>query len=70
MSTELPNTHAALTVDPEDNSVNLFLPRCHDDATVPDLFIVICACASRMHNDPEWCEEMIEWFMTHNETIN
>ncbi|MDI3306254.1 MAG: hypothetical protein QJR07_04055 [Acetobacteraceae bacterium] len=56
----LPPDAAAVTVDAEGN-FGLLLPHLPPDAEVPRGVLLLVAVLTRS-SDPEWVEEMIEWF--------
>ena len=56
----LPPDVAAVTADAEGN-FGLFLPHLPPDDDVPRSILLLVAVLSRS-SDPEWVDEMIEWF--------
>ena len=60
--TELEADQAAIVASAGADGVDIYLPATNLDQ-VPELFIVLCACAMRINSDPEWVEGMLNWFM-------
>jgi hypothetical protein len=66
--TVLDENECAIVSTDNMTQVNVLMPNFEDDAKVPPLVIYLFACAVRYDKDPEFVQEMIEWFLNEGNT--
>lgn len=62
----IPLGEAAIVTSNDMTELELVLPDL-GDGDVPELALFLIACAVRLHSDPDFLQEQLDWLVSHHE---